>query len=62
MLVTAVVNDLILAELDGGQHYFFCLLFGLFRSAPTAYGGSQARDPIGAIAARFMPQPQQPGI
>ena len=26
-------------------------LFCLFRAAPMAYGGSQARDPIGAIAA-----------
>ena len=33
---------------------FFFFFFGLFassRAIPTAYGGSQARDPIGAIAA-----------
>ena len=38
---------------------FFCLFiyfnlilfFCLFRAAPTTYGGSQARDPIGAVAA-----------
>ena len=30
-------------------HFFF--FFGLFRAAPTAYGGSQARGVIGAVAA-----------
>ena len=30
--------------------FFF---FGLFRATPTAYGGSQARGPIGAVAARL---------
>ena len=30
-------------------YLFTCLL--LFRAAPTTYGGSQARDQIGAIAA-----------
>ena len=32
---------------------FFCLFFSfsLFRATPTAYGGSQARGPIGATAA-----------
>ena len=29
----------------------FFLLFCLFRAAPMAYGGSQARGPIGAAAA-----------
>ena len=28
----------------------FFLFFGLFRAAPMAHGGSQARDPIGAVA------------
>ena len=28
-----------------------CSFFCLFRAAPTAYGGSQARGPIGAVAA-----------
>ena len=31
--------------------FFFFLVFCLFRAMPSAYGGSQARDPIGAIAA-----------
>jgi len=33
--------------------FFFFFFFGLFAiswAAPTAYGGSQARGPIGAIA------------
>ena len=29
--------------------FFFCLL-AISRAAPVAYGGSQARGPIGAIA------------
>ena len=29
----------------------FFFFFGLFRAAPVAYGGSQARGPIGAVAA-----------
>ena len=38
--------------------YFF-FLFCLFRAAPTAYGGSQARGRISAIAPQPVPQPQQ---
>ena len=39
-----------------GSHlsFFVCLFvfcFGLFRAAPAVYGGSQARDQIGAVAA-----------
>ena len=30
---------------------FFFLFFFVFRAAPTAYGGSQARGPVRAIAA-----------
>ena len=30
---------------------FFFFFFAFFRAAPEAYGGSQARGPIGAIAA-----------
>ena len=30
--------------------FFFFLVFCLFRVAPTAYGGSQARGPIIAVA------------
>ena len=32
---------------------FVCFVFCLFRAAPKAYGGSQARGSIGAIAARL---------
>ena len=31
--------------------FFFFFVFCLFMAAPMAYGGSQARGPIGAIAA-----------
>ena len=31
----------------------FCFLSFSFRASPAAYGGSQARGPIGAIAARL---------
>ena len=30
--------------------FFFFFFFCLFRAAPTAYGGSQARGPVGAVA------------
>ena len=33
------------------QFCIFCLFVCLFRAAPMAYGGSQAGDRIGAIAA-----------
>ena len=39
----------------------FCL-FLLFKAAPTAYGGSQARGPIGAAATGLCTQPQQLGV
>ena len=32
-------------------YMFFLFSFLLFRAAPTAYGGFQARGPIGATAA-----------
>ena len=32
-------------------HETHILFFGLFKGAPAAYGGSQARGPIGAAAA-----------
>ena len=35
----------------GNILFSFFFFFLLFRSAPTAYGGSQARGPIGATAA-----------
>ena len=38
---------------------FFCL-FVFFRATPTAYGGSQARGLIGAVATGLhTPEPQQ---
>ena len=30
--------------------FFFVFFFGLIRAAPTAYGGSQARDLIRSVA------------
>ena len=33
--------------------------FCLFRAIPEAYGGSQARGQIGAVASGLTPQPQQ---
>jgi len=38
---------------------FVCLFFVFFRAAPTAYGGSQARGLIGAIAAGLRHSSQQ---
>ena len=39
--------------------FFFLVFFCLFRAAPVGYGGSQARGPIGTVAAGVMPEPQQ---
>ena len=36
--------------LKGGLSIVFVVFFCLFRAAPSAYGGSQARGPIGAVA------------
>ena len=36
-------------------------VFCLFRAEPKAYGGSQARGPIGAVAASLRPQPRHVG-
>jgi len=49
--------------------FFVCLfafvcffwLFAFPRAAPAAYGGSQARGPIGVVPAKPMPEPQQHG-
>ena len=42
---------------------FFCLFFLPFsRAIPMAYGGSQARGLIEAVAAKPTPEPQQCGI
>ena len=42
--------------------FFFFLFFAFSRAASEAYGGSQARDLIGAVAAKTTPEPQQCGI
>ena len=41
--------------------HLFCL-FAISWAAAMAYGGSQARGLIGAVAAKPMPEPQQGGI
>ena len=42
---------------------FFFFVFLLFLwAAPAAYGGSQARGLIGAVATGTIPEPQQRGI
>ena len=41
--------------------YLFIYLF-IFRASPVAYGGSQARGLIGAVAASLCQEPQQLGI
>ena len=51
-------------ELSGGDRNVLCLflfffVFCLFRAAPTAYGGSQARCPFGAVAASLHHSSQQ---
>ena len=33
--------------------FYFIYCFLLFRATPTAYGGSQARSPVGATAANL---------
>ena len=40
-------------------HFFFFFYFCLFRAAPLAYGGFQARDLIWSCSHWPMPQPQQ---
>ena len=42
--------NIFLHVIYGGHLYFFCL-FAISWAAPMAYGGSQARGRIGAIAA-----------
>ena len=39
--------------------FFFFGLFAFSKATPTAYGGSQPRGLIGAVAAKPTPEPQQ---
>ena len=45
-----------------GFFFFFFGLFAFSRTVPVAYGGSQVRGLIGAVAAQPTPEPQQHGI
>ena len=40
---------------------FSFLFFAFMRAAPTAYGGSQTRSPIGALAAGLCQSPSNAG-
>ena len=53
--------DLTLTSPWAGMFSFsFLFYFFIFRAAPGAHGGSQARGPMGAVAASLRtPQPQQ---
>ena len=52
-----------LALSDFVPFFFFFFVFLLFLwAAPAAYGGSQARGLIGAVATGTIPEPQQRGI
>ena len=51
--------------LDVLLFFYFYLIFCCFAiswATPVAYGGSQARGPIGAVATWPTPEPQQRGI
>ena len=37
------------------KNFSFFFFFGVFRAEPTAYGGSQARGPIGAVVPPLRP-------
>ena len=41
--------------------YFYNFVFCIFRATPTAYGGSQARDIIGATATGLHHGPSSKG-
>ena len=48
---TSLRLTILLELLHPSLSVFFFFFFGLFRAAPGAHGGSQARGPIGAVAA-----------
>ena len=56
-LDVAVSSGELLKASRSGDHdvwvfcFCFCFCFCLSRAAPKAYGGSQARGPVGAVAA-----------
>ena len=50
------------ASWNSAREFFFFFFFVFSRATPAAYGGSQARGLIGAIAPKPMPEPQQQGI
>ena len=58
-------NHIVLLEVPWAWHVLFLLcvfffFFSISRAAPVAYGSSQARGRIGAVASRWpTPQPQQ---
>ena len=64
-MIKFLINE---SKLDSGSYFYLFIYFGLFAiswAAPAAYGGSQARGLIGAIAAgnvgsepRLQPTPQ----
>ena len=50
-------------EKNNKINFFFLVFFvAISWAAPAAYGGSQARGRIGAVATGLMPEPQQLGI
>ena len=59
MHFTLVWNFCALIDLHFSFFFFF---FAFSRATPSAYGDSQARGLIRAIAARHTPEPQQRGI
>ena len=55
-----LVSDNIIICTDGTTGFFFlCVCVCVFRAAPAAYGGSQARGPIRIYSRRLVPEAQQ---
>ena len=46
----SVLDSLVQEGLSDMVTFFFFGLFAFFRATPAAYGGSQARGPIGGVA------------